>query len=299
MNILTENHMITESSCGSNFCYILEDNSLFMGTEYKMLQGKNNISFAKCMKLMYNGKIELCYLTRGLKSFSAMLTDLDADSFLKIVGNILANVVDVQHYGFLSCQKVDISFDHIFVDPATFKVSLVYLPLSKVLYSDEAVFENELRTNLIKLISSKPSLSSAKNSELSGNLANGTYSIEDLYEWIKKGKKRWEKSKPVASTTLIICSMDSKNPLRLTMCKERFVVGKNPAAVDGVIGFNKMISRIHCRLDKEPDGYVITDLQSANGTYVNNVKLAPNKPCRIKNGDMVRLANSDFQILIT
>jgi len=39
-------------------------------------------------------------------------------------------------------------------------------------------------------------------------------------------------------------------------------------------------------------------LQSANGTYVNKIRLQPNKPCAINNGDIIRLANSDFQVVI-
>lgn len=46
------------------------------------------------------------------------------------------------------------------------------------------------------------------------------------------------------------------------------------------------------------DGYTITDLQSANGTYVNKIRLQPNQPYPINNGDIIRLANSDFQVSI-
>ena len=45
--------------------------------------------------------------------------------------------------------------------------------------------------------------------------------------------------------------------------------------------------------------YMITDLKSANGTYVNRVRLTPEQPHQIKNGDIIRLANSDFQVVIS
>ena len=72
----------------------------------------------------------------------------------------------------------------------------------------------------------------------------------------------------------------------------------NAIKFDGVIDFNKMISRSHCRINKRGGQYTITDLQSANGTYVNKVKLQPNQPHPISNGDVIRLANSDFQVNI-
>ena len=59
-----------------------------------------------------------------------------------------------------------------------------------------------------------------------------------------------------------------------------------------------MISRVHCRIDRRDEDYTITDLQSANGTFVNRIKLQPGTPQIIKNGDIIRLANSDFQVSI-
>ena len=73
MNALIENNCIKEMECGSNFSYILSDNSTFLSTEYKVLQSQANSCFVKCMKMMYNGKVQLYYLTKGLKSFASMI----------------------------------------------------------------------------------------------------------------------------------------------------------------------------------------------------------------------------------
>ena len=181
MNTLIENNYISEMECGSNFSYVLSDNSTFLSTEYKVLQSQANSCFVRCMKMMYNGHVQLYYLTKGLKSFASMIPSLDAESFLTIVSNLLSDIIDVKHNGFLSCQNIDIAFERIYVDPTTYKVSLVYLPLSKRIYDDNASFENEIRTGLIKLISGISALSSPKTMQFSADLSNGTLSIEDLF----------------------------------------------------------------------------------------------------------------------
>ena len=180
MNVLAENNYIKEMECGSNFSYILSDNSTFLSTEYKVLQSQANSCFVKCMKIMYNGKVQLYYLTKGLKTFASMLPTLDSESFLTIVANLLSDIIDVKLNGFLSCQNIDIAFERIYVDPATYKVSLVYLPLSKRIFDDNSSFENEVRTGLVKLISGISTLSSPKTTQFSADLSNGTLSIEDL-----------------------------------------------------------------------------------------------------------------------
>ncbi len=307
MNALVEKGFMTEMACGSNFSYILSDNTAFLSTEYKVLQSQANSCFVKCMKMLHNGKIQLFYLTKNLKLFSALLPSLDADSFLTIVGNLLADIIDVKHNGFLSCQNIDISFDKVFIDPTTYKVSLVYVPVSKRLYEDSSTFENEVRTGIVKLISGISALSTPKTMQLASDLSNGLMTIEDLSARVKGGKSISggnngnsgnSGNSGKQSGRLRITAMNAPTRVEIDVTKDSFVIGKNASSVDGVISFNKMISRVHCRIDSRNGNYTITDLQSANGTYVNRVRLQPNQPQPIKNGDVIRLANSDFQVSV-
>lgn len=302
MNILVENKYISELECGSNFSYILNDSSTFLSTEYKVLQSQANSCFVKCMKMMYNGKMQLFYMTKGLKSFASMLPSIDAESFLTIVSNLLSNIVDVKHNGFLSCQNIDISFERIYVDPATYKAYLVYLPLNKRMFDDPAAFENELRTSLVKLISGISNLSSEKNLKFSADLSNGSVTLEDL---IKGGKGVTPAVNPPHTESsgnagrLRIIAMNAPTRIEIEVTKDEFIIGKKQELVDGVVSFNKMISRSHCKINRRGSQYTVTDLQSANGTFVNKVRLQPNQPCQINNGDVIRMADSDFQVSIS
>lgn len=305
MNILIEKNYIREMECGSNFSCILNDSSTFLSTEYKVLQSQANSCFVKCMKMMYNGKIQLFYITKGLKSFASMLPSMDAESFLTIVSNLFSNIVDVKHNGFLSCQNIDISFERVYVDTATHKVSLVYLPLNKRMYDDASAFENELRTSLVKLISGISTLSTAKTMQFSSELSNGSLTIEDLQNRIKGGKG----APPIVTSPhtvtsgdagkLRIIAMNAPTRVEIEVTKDEFIIGKKKELVDGVVSFNRMISRSHCKINRRGSQYMVTDLQSANGTYVNKVRLQSNQPCQIKNGDVIRMANSDFQVSIS
>lgn len=308
MNILIDNNYIKEMECGSNFAYFLSDNNAFLSTEYKVLQSQASSCFVKCMKMAYNGSVQLYYLTKGLKSFASMIPTLDADSFLTIVSNLLSDIIEVKHNGFLSCQNIDISFERIYVDPATLKVSLVYLPLSLHIYDDNSSFENEIRTGLVKLISGVSTLSTSKTMQFSADLSNGTLSVENLYARIKGGRNTSSGQSHIDQTDvsgrkqtsglLRIIAMNAPTRIEITVTKDSFIIGKKAELCDGVIDFNKMISRSHCRINRKGNQYTITDLQSANGTYVNKIRLQPNQPHPINNGDIIRLANSDFQVSI-
>lgn len=52
-------------------------------------------------------------------------------------------------------------------------------------------------------------------------------------------------------------------------------------------------SRIHCRIDGRDERYVISDMNSSNGTYVNGIKLK--KPHTLKAGDTIKIGSSVLQ----
>lgn len=314
MNSLIEKGLINEMQCGSNFTYILSDDCTFLTTEYKVLQSQESGCFIKCMKMLYNGKTQLYYLTNSYKPFLSLIPSLDAESFITIVTNLLSDVIEVKNNGFLSCQNVDISFEHIYVEPTTYKVKLVYLPVSNHLFSEYSFFENELRTSLIKIISGVSTLSSPKTMQLASDLSNGMYQLSDLYRIMKGGKvqsKGFESQSNGFNTklkdqifdissnsTCRIVAMNAPTRVEIQITKDEFIIGKKPELVDGVVSFNKMISRKHCKITRQNGNYYLIDLASANGTFVNGERLQPHTPHLIKNGDIIKMANSDFQIAI-
>jgi hypothetical protein len=300
MNFLIENNYIEEKKCGNNLAYILVDNNQFLSTEYKVLQSQGEGCFVKTMKMMANGKIQFYYLINGYKSLANMIPTLDAESFMTIVSNLLLNINEVKNNGFLSCRNIDISFEHIFVDQNTFKVSLLYLPANIHFFQDESAFENELRTSLVKLISNISTIESPKTIQFSADLSNGMITLQELLLRVNSGKGEIRKQ-PVASleAKIQIVTMNAPERIAINITKDEFVIGKKAELVDCAISFNKMISRVHCKINRTSNGYTVTDLQSTNGTYVNRVKLQSNVPHPIGNGDIIRLANSDFQVLVS
>lgn len=60
--------------------------------------------------------------------------------------------------------------------------------------------------------------------------------------------------------------------------------------VDFQIVKDSLVSREHCEIGKDEDGnYIIVDLGSSNGTYLNDKKLAPNDVVILKNGDKFKI----------
>lgn len=305
MNMLIENGIVNKVDCGNDLAYAVNDNTIFSATEYKVLQSQSDGAFIKCMKLLYNGRIQLYYLTNHFKPLTDILYTLEANSFMSVFSNVLANIISVKNNGFLSCESVDIALEHIYVDPITYKTGLIYLPLSRRLYVDSATFENEFRTSLIKLIQNLQSISSPKTMQLAMDLSNGKLSLEDIYSrnkslTVPETKERYQGVSVTSQRgkRVKLIATNASMPFEILVTKDEFTIGKKQELVDGAITFNKMISRSHCKIARQGEHFVIIDLGSANGTYVNGPRIQAGQPYPIKNGDLIRLANSEFQVSI-
>jgi len=57
------------------------------------------------------------------------------------------------------------------------------------------------------------------------------------------------------------------------------------------------VSRTHCRLEFIDDQVVVTDLGSANGTYVGEKRLEPNQPFAMKKGEELIVGRLPIQFI--
>ena len=68
-----------------------------------------------------------------------------------------------------------------------------------------------------------------------------------------------------------------------------------PPDID-ISGFpdSEVVSRVHADIRIEGDAYYIEDLNSSNGTYINNLPLAPGNRHRLRMGDRIALGKGDL-----
>lgn len=60
---------------------------------------------------------------------------------------------------------------------------------------------------------------------------------------------------------------------------------------------NDLMSRLHARVYLEDGKYMVEDLGSKNGTFINNVRVFPGKDREIKLGNTLRMADEEFKFV--
>lgn len=293
---------IREILCGANVTYVLDDTISIQATEYKVMQNQNVNCLVKCMRMKYNGQESLYYLTAGLKSFRTKFLSAAPDEAANLTLALLRSLVELKGVGFLSCVNLEGALHKIYVDQRTNQVFFVYFPIDRHFYADELTFESELRGNLVRQIDELP-VSSEKLIKLRQLLINSTMTLEGIVGSGGEKRKSEEKKQNQSEITvakkqqMVLTAVNSPESIQIVVSKDEFRIGKSPDA-DGTVSFNKYIGRLHCVIKHNDSGFSAIDLNSKNGTFINGSRLTSQQPYRLKAGDILRLANTDFRVSI-
>ena len=76
-----------------------------------------------------------------------------------------------------------------------------------------------------------------------------------------------------------------------------FTIGKDNSC--DLILQNPIVSRLHCRINYNIDDinsptYYLEDLNSTNGTYINNTPVTPYQKCNLKSGDNISFGHLTY-----
>jgi hypothetical protein len=98
-------------------------------------------------------------------------------------------------------------------------------------------------------------------------------------------------------TTMGLAAADVRRPLPLQFPRgssEQFSIGRD-AACDLAIA-DMTVSRRHATLERTPDGWLLTDLESTNGTRVNGWRVRGK--VSVTPGDLVSFGNSEYSLCL-
>jgi Mg-chelatase subunit ChlD len=88
---------------------------------------------------------------------------------------------------------------------------------------------------------------------------------------------------------------NSEPPLLYLLDKHKITIGRDPQNV--IVITKPIISNFHASINYVNGYFQLEDNHSTNGTFLENSRLTPNQPVRLKHGDVVKFATLDFRFL--
>ena len=297
------NSFIREERYSTNINYFLETENIFYEVGYKVLRNKENSGFIKCNKVIHNGKIKLVYNTSKYKNLEEVIINSSVDTVITVINKLMRVAISVKDNGFIEYKNIISNLKNIFVDENNLNVYFIYLPIVNTDRTDK-MFIDEIKRNILKVMDFNSYLRGIQVNNLRFNLTTNKTLEEILYDMDNTSNKNIVKT--IDNKGLMIDSVSKSIALKgintpidinILIDKDRYLIGSSREYADGVITFNKAISRRHCMILKEMNDYYIVDIGSANGTYLNGVRINKNIKMKIKNGDIIKIANSEFRII--
>lgn len=101
----------------------------------------------------------------------------------------------------------------------------------------------------------------------------------------------------IPSKGIVFIGIENGKPVAIQQ-ENAFILGRSSVEIKtkeplvDLAPFNALeygISRVHALIRKTKDGYQITDLDSSNGTWLENQRLIPKKPYPLDSGNRIRL----------
>lgn len=91
------------------------------------------------------------------------------------------------------------------------------------------------------------------------------------------------------------CLIRRKTGEKIEITQNEFVLGKDPSQTDYCVSGNSAISRAHAVIIFSGKSAGVTDKNATNGTFVNGTRVAPFQQTPLKEGDVLRLADEEFE----
>lgn len=313
--------LISEVENDIQTAYVLENENSFYDIGFKVMQNQDNMALFRCNRLKYNGKTKLVYFTSEYQSVADLCGQISIERFCLLVGKIINAIDQVDGLGFLNMAFVDSRVTHIFTDRTEQEVKFIYLPISDPkIRKNRQVFDNEIKSQLIRLIETRYQMSDAKTGLILQTLKDATLTMQQIGRIVAQigndAKVETEKLNTQMLNQFTQATFDmqatvedvkeiclnrgewrlegTNNTYVFQITKTEFIIGKSRDRVDGLISDNSAVSRIHCKFFTQGDCIYVMDMGSANGTYINGKKLNTNESQEVMAGNCIRIANMDF-----
>lgn len=324
MNTLIKQGVSEIIKCGSNFEFVLNDNTQIVSTEYKVLQSSWNEYFVPCMTLLYNGKNAIYYAVNNLVPLSSVIETLNPINYIDIVINVMNSIIAIKDNGFINENSILPELENVYIDTQTLNVKLVSLPISAASESNGTVFENTIKSNLASEVEKNNCILSDVTKKLMEDLQNPRMDIKDILDHYVNGSgtskmddadidnayttidgfdyfsdsNKFYSNKPNNSNGIQLVGIAPFDNLKFEISKAEYVIGKKAEIVDGVIPNDKNVSRKHCVIHCDNNSYYITDEESLNGTYINGKRISSGRIMQLNDGDIVKLADVEFRVVM-
>jgi hypothetical protein len=238
----------------------------------------------------FNERVKLACFPDEMRTLGAMMKELSLDEACRIGKAILERVIRLEKISDISLENVIWDPDSIYVN-SNREIFLICIP-AQIPYEQRhsEIYLKRVYSLLEDLVSEKE---------------DGDFVSRQIDYQKEKAFGDWEglmgaldlrKIKDADEALLLLKSINTPAPVTFEIGHRKFRIGTDPGEVDGLITGVETVSPVHALIGWNEINYYVCDLESENGTFVNDQRIAPHTEVPIGEGTVLRFADYTFSV---
>lgn len=284
-----------------------EDDSVFMlGMKYINQSDIDDI--VPAIPVMHNNSTRFLYGTEHFKPLTHEIENITNSELAIALKKLIDAMFKISSTDYINITSMDICYERLIYDIKNKCIKIILLPINyECDFHDGSSWSSSFRRSLLMILGYIFKDIPDKYQEVYYSIMDEAKSDYDVLLYMKNYEFGIKQVVDISANVtehnvseqkMILEHSSSSGNLIFRITKAEFVLGKAENAVDGVIPISSMISRIHCKIYKEANTYMVEDMQSTNGTYINGYALNAGERYYLNNGDRLTLADIDFNVII-
>ncbi len=288
--------------------YTFEENDSVFMLGMKYINKSEIDDIVPAVEVKHNNSTRFLYGTEDFKLLEHEIESITNSELAIALKKFIDSMFKISSTDYINITSMDICYERLLYDIRSKCIKIILLPVNyECDFHDGSSWSNSFRRSLLMILDHIFKELPDQYREVYYSVMDDTKSDYDVLLYMKNYEFGIKQVVDISANAagyngseqkMILEHSSSLGNLIFRITKSEFVLGKADNAVDGVITISSMISRIHCKIYKEGNTYMVEDMQSTNGTCINGYALNAGERYYLNNGDRLSLADIDFNVII-
>ncbi len=268
--------------------FLINSESLLNKDALRFLKMENDEDLLSCRWIRFNDKIKLVYFEEGMSTLTAVLRTMTLEQLCTIGISLLKLVTRLENAEEMTPENLSLDTDSIYIGEEN-ALRCIYVPVE---LPDESLLNPIYKKRIYAI-------------------------LEDMCKTVPEGADIWRRIEyekvnnpgnwtsilailddPYAETNNLIYLKGINTPGEVVfqIGQEDFTIGSDKTQADGTIDAADQISPVHARILWDENGFYVMDMDSAEGTYVNDQRIDPMTQVKIGLGSVLRFGEYTFSV---
>lgn len=293
---------------GDHIAYTFEDNeNIFsLGTRVLSKIGLRTILLSE--SVIYNGQVRLLYNLHEKKSICEIIGTLPEAEVISLLMDYLKVIVEIFKNDFIDIKSLDVNIERLYYDTKSKQLNCIILPINEEYdFHDGASWQEKYRNSLAYFCSYIFATNSDKYTKMYYKITDLNLTDIEIAEYlytydfgitksILVNSDNNIKSDEIRNRVITLEHSSQLGNILFRISQNEFVLGKSATNADGTISISTSISRRHCIIRKNQEGFTVEDLGSSNGTRINGYGISSGQQYMLNKGDFLQLADIVFVV---